>query len=90
MPRFVVEREVPWAGEMSDEQLKGTCLTSCEVLRSLGPDIQWVESYVTGDKIYCIYLAPDEQMIRRHAEQAGLPADQVNRVTRVIDPTVTE
>lgn len=90
MPMYVVEREVPGAGAMSDEQLKATARKSCDVLRDLGPDIQWRESYITGGKIYCIYFAPDEQMVRRHAEQAGLPANQVTRVTRVLDPTAAE
>lgn len=90
MPKFVVEREVPGAGAMSDQQLKEASQGSCQALRSLGPDIQWQESYVTGDKIYCIYLAPDEQMIRQHAEQCGLPANQINRISRVLDPTAAE
>ena len=90
MPKFVIEREIPGAGNLTQEQLKGISQTSCGVLNKLGPDIQWVHSYVTGDKIYCVYNAPNEEMIREHARQGGFPANAVNRVTSVIDPITAE
>ncbi len=90
MPKFVIEREIPGAGAMTPEQLVGISETSCDVLRSMGPEIQWVHSYVTGDKIYCVYIAPDEEMIREHARQGGFPANSVSRVSAIIDPTTAE
>jgi predicted Rdx family selenoprotein len=90
MPEFVIERNMPGAGALSPEQLKGASQTSCSVLREMGPDIQWVQSYVTDDKIYCIYRAPDEAMIREHAERGGFPANSVSRVRAMIDPTTAE
>ncbi|HKK08105.1 MAG TPA: DUF4242 domain-containing protein [Gemmatimonadota bacterium] len=90
MPKFVIEREIPGAGSMSPEELHAIAQTSCNVLRGMGPEIQWIESYVTEDKIYCVYLAPDGDMIREHARQGGFPADRVSRVTSVIDPTTAE
>jgi hypothetical protein len=90
MPKYVIERELPGAGNLSAEQLKGISMTSCNVLRNLGPEIQWVQSYVTGDKIYCVYIAPNEQMIREHAQQGGFPANSVSEVKTVIDPTTAE
>ena len=90
MPRFVIEREMPGAGKLSAAELQGASRTSCDVLRQLGPEIQWVESYVTGDKIYCVYVAPNEEMIREHAKRGGFPADRVSRVERMIDPTTAE
>lgn len=90
MPEFVIERTMPGVGQLGPADLKGASQTSCSVLKTLGPDIQWVQSYVTEDKIYCIYRAPDEQMIRQHAEQAGFPADSISRVRAVIDPTTAE
>lgn len=90
MPKYVIEREVPGAGQLSGEQMKALSQTSCGVLRQMGPEIQWVHSYVTADKIYCIYNAPDEETIRRHAQQGGFPASQVSRVYAVIDPTTAE
>lgn len=90
MPQFVIEREMPGAGDLGPEQLKGASQTSCAVLRDLGPDIQWVHSYVTQDKIYCIYRAPSEDLIRRHAETAGFPANSIAAIRRVIDPTTAE
>lgn len=90
MPKYVIERELPGAGQLSDEELQGISETSCDVLREMGPEIQWVQSFVTGDKIYCVYVAPDEEMIREHAERGGFPADSVAEVARVIDPTTAE
>ena len=90
MPKFVIEREIPGAGKLSPEQLKGVSQTSCGVLRQMGTQIQWVQSYVTDDKIYCIYIAPDEDTIRKHAEMGGFPANQVSQVRTMIDPTTAE
>jgi hypothetical protein len=90
MPRFIIEREIPGAGKLSPEELQGISQTSCNVLRSMGPEIQWVQSYVTGDKIYCVYLSPDEETIREHARQGGFPANRVSRVSTIIDPTTAE
>lgn len=90
MPKYVIEREIPGAGKLTAEQLKGISQTSCGVLSKMGPQIQWVHSYVTGDKIYCIYNAPDEEMVREHAKQGGFPANSVNKVSAVIDPTTAE
>ena len=90
MPQFVIEREMPGAGGLSADELKGASQTSCSVLRDLGPDIQWVHSYVTDDKIYCVYRAPSEELIRRHAETAGFPANSIAQVRSVIDPTTAD
>ena len=90
MPKYLIEREIPDAGKLSAEQLKGISQTSCGVLSKMGPQIQWVHSYVTGDKIYCIYNAPNEEMVREHAKQGGFPANAVNKVAAVIDPTTAE
>ncbi|HKX22767.1 MAG TPA: DUF4242 domain-containing protein [Rhizorhapis sp.] len=90
MPQFVIEREMPGVGKLGAGELKGASQTSCAVLRDLGPDIQWVHSYVTDDKIYCIYRAPSEDLIRRHAETAGFPANKISAVRSVIDPTTAE
>jgi hypothetical protein len=90
MPKYVIEREIPGAGKLSSEQLKGISQTSCGVLRNLGPEIQWVQSYVTGNKIYCVYIAPNEEMVREHAKQGGFPANSVSEVFAVIDPTTAE
>jgi len=87
MPRYVIEREVPNAGDLSDEELREVSLRSLDVLNKLGPKIQWIHSYVTDNKVYCIYAAPDEEMIRRHAELAGFPANRISRVSHLIDPT---
>lgn len=87
---FVIERELPGAGSLSRDQLKSISQTSCNVLNTMGPQIQWVHSYVTGDKIYCIYRAPNADMIREHARQGGFPANAVNEVAEVIDPTTAE
>lgn len=90
MPKFVIEREIPGAGDMSPEELQGVSQTSCDVLRDMGTEIQWIESYVTDDKIYCVYIAPDAGMIREHADRGGFPADSISEVTTVIDPTTAE
>lgn len=90
MPKYVIEREVPGAGKMSAEQLQAISQTSCGVLRKLGSEIQWVHSYVTGDKIYCIYNAANEQLVREHARQGGFPANSVAQVNAIIDPTTAE
>ena len=90
MPKFVIEREIPGAGNLTAEQLKNISQTSCGVLSKMGPQIQWVHSYVTGDKIYCIYNAPNEEMVREHAQQGGFPANSVSRVSTIIDPTTAE
>jgi hypothetical protein len=90
MPKYVIEREIPGAGELSQDELTGISQKSCGVLQSMGPQIQWVESYVTGDKIYCVYIAPNEQMVRQHAEQGGFPANRVSEVRSVINPTTAE
>lgn len=90
MPKFVIEREIPDAGKLTPEQLQGISQTSCGVLRELGPQIQWVQSYVTDNKIYCIYIAPDEATVREHAQKGGFPANSVSQVRTIIDPTTAE
>jgi hypothetical protein len=90
MPKFVIEREIPGAGKLTPEQLQAISQTSCGVLRSMGPEIQWVQSFVTDDKIYCIYIAPDEATVRQHAMQGGFPANSVAQVRSTIDPTTAE
>ena len=90
MPKYVIEREIPGAGKLSPEQLKGISQTSCGVLSKMGPQIQWVHSYVTNDKIYCIYNAPNEEMVREHAKQGGFPANSVSEVATIIDPVTAE
>ena len=90
MPQFVIEREMPGVGSLGQDDLKGASQTSCSVLRDLGTDIQWVHSYVTDDKIYCIYRAPNEEIIREHAERGGFPANSISQVRNVIDPTTAE
>ena len=90
MPKYVIERELPGAGDLSASELQGVAQKSCNVLQNLGPQIQWVESYVTGDKIYCIYIAPSEDMIRAHAQQGGFPANRISEIKTVIDPTTAE
>ncbi len=87
MPEYVIERDMPGVGSLGSGELKGASQTSCSVLRELGPDIQWVHSYVTDDKIYCIYRAPNEDLIREHAARGGFPANKINRVRTVSDPT---
>jgi len=90
MPKYVIEREIPGAGKLTPEQLKGISQKSCGVLRNLGPQIQWVESYVTDDKVYCVYIAPNEALVREHAKQGGFPANRVSEVRRMIDPTTAD
>jgi hypothetical protein len=90
MPKFVIEREIPGAGKLSPQQLQAISQKSCGVLRELGPQIQWLHSYVTDDKIYCIYIAPDEATVRKHAQQGGFPANRVSEIRTVIDPTTAE
>jgi hypothetical protein len=90
MPKFVIEREIPGAGTLSPQELQAISQTSCGVLRDLGPSIQWVHSYVTGDKVYCIYIAPNEEMVREHAHRGGFPANRISEVRSVIDPTTAE
>ena len=90
MPQFVIEREMAGAGKLGADELKGASQESCTVLRDLGPEIQWVHSYVTDDKIYCLYRAPSEDLIRQHAEAAGLPANSIAQVRAMIDPTTAE
>ena len=90
MPKYVIEREIAGAGKLSPEQLQGISDKSCGVLRDLGPEIQWVQSYVTDDKIYCVYIAPNEKMVREHAQRGGFPANRVSEVRSVIDPTTAE
>ena len=90
MPKFIIEREIPGAGDLTAEQLQNTSQQSCCVLREAGPHIQWVESYVTDNKFYCVYISPDKQAIFDHAEQMGIPANQINQVKTMIDPTTAE
>jgi hypothetical protein len=90
MPKYVIEREIPGAGKLTPEQLKGISQTSCGVLRKLGSEIQWVHSYVTGDKIYCVYIAPSEELVKEHAAQGGFPANRISEVSTIIDPTTAE
>lgn len=90
MPKYVIERELPGAGQLTLDQLQAVSQTSCGVLRNLGPEIQWVESYVTDNKIYCIYIAPDERLIREHATQGGFPANRISEIRTMIDPTTAE
>ena len=90
MPKYVIEREIPGAGNLSPQELQSVSQTSCNVLRKMGPDIQWVQSYVTGDKVYCIYIAPNEEMIREHAREGGFPANSISEIKTTIDPTTSE
>jgi hypothetical protein len=90
MPKFVIEREIPGAGSLSPAELQAISQKSCGVLSKLGPSIQWVHSYVTGDKIYCLYIAPNEELIREHAAQGGFPANRISQVTTTIDPTTAD
>lgn len=90
MPKYVIEREIPGAGKLSQAELQAVSQKSCSVLNNLGPQIQWVHSYVTGDKIYCIYNASSEALIRKHAEQGGFPANRISEVKTIIDPTTAE
>ena len=89
-PSFVIERDIPGAGNLSQEELAGISRKSCAVLDELGPSIKWIHSYVTGDKVYCIYSAPDEDIIRRHAEMGGFPANRISRIASIIDPSTAD
>ncbi len=90
MPKYLIEREIPGAGKLSGQELQGISQTSCGVLNKMGSQIQWVQSYVTGDKVYCVYIAPNEEMVREHARQGGFPANSVSEITSMIDPTTAE
>jgi hypothetical protein len=90
MPKFVIERDIPNAGKLSPEELRAISQKSCGVLRNLGPQIQWVQSYVTDDKVYCVYIAPNKEMVQEHAKQGGFPANRISEVKSVIDPTTAE
>jgi len=90
MPKFLIERELPGAGKLSPAELRAISQKSCSVLKNLGPQIQWLESYVTQDKIYCVYIAPNEQLVREHATQGGFPANRISEINRIIDPTTAE
>ena len=90
MPKFLIEREIPNAGKLSPQELNAVSQKSCSVLRSMGPSIQWVESYVTDDKVYCVYIAENEQAIRQHAQEGGFPANRISEIRTMIDPTTAE
>jgi hypothetical protein len=90
MPKYIIERELPGAGDLGDDQIQGISQKSCQVLDELGPQIQWVESFVTDDKIYCVYIAPSKELIEKHAQQGGFPANKISKVRRMIDPTSAE
>jgi hypothetical protein len=90
MPKYVIEREIPGVGKLSTAEFQAISRKSCNVLRGMGPDVQWLESFVTGDKIYCIYIAPDEAAVREHATRGGFPANRISEVTHIIDPTTAE
>jgi hypothetical protein len=90
MPKFVIERDIPEAGKLSPQQLQAISQKSCGVLREMGPRIQWIQSHVTDDRIYCVYIAPDEDTVRQHAQQGGFPANRISRIRAVIDPTTAE
>jgi hypothetical protein len=90
MPKYIIEREIPGAGRLTSEELQALARKSCAVIRQLGPEIQWVQSYVTEDKVYCVYLAPHEEMIFEHAKLGGFPANRVSQVKRMLDPTTAE
>ena len=90
MPKYLIEREIPGAGSLSTDQLQEVAQTSCNVLKEMGPQIQWQESYVTGDKVYCVYISPNEDMIREHAKKGGFPANRISEIKSIIDPTTSE
>ncbi len=90
MPKYVIEREIPGAGKLTPDELKAISQKSCAVLRKMGPEIQWLESYVTDDKLYCVYIAPSADAVKRHATQGGFPANRIAQVKRMIDPTTAE
>lgn len=90
MPKYVIERDIPGAGNLSPQELQAISQKSCSVLNEMGPKIQWVQSYVTGDKVYCIYIAPNEETVRQHAQQGGFPANRISEVKAIIDPSTAE
>jgi hypothetical protein len=90
MPKFLIERQIPGAGQLTPDQLQGISQKSCGVLKNLGPQIQWLHSYVTDDRIYCVYIAPDEEMVREHARLGGFPANNVSEIKTTIDPSTAE
>jgi Nickel responsive protein SCO4226-like len=90
MPKFIIERDIPGAGKLSAQDLRGISQKSCGVIREMGPRVQWLESYVTDDKVYCVYIAPDEKTVREHATKGGFPANRVSHVKTLIDPTTAE
>lgn len=90
MPKYIIERNIPGIGEKTESELQAVAQKSCSVLNSLGPEIQWVQSYVTGDRTYCVYIAPNPDIIREHAARGGFPADRISEVTAIIDPTTAE
>ncbi len=90
MPKYIIERDIPGAGSLTPQELQGISQKSCGVLRDMGPQIQWLESYVTDDKVYCVYIAPDEAALRAHAEKGGFPANRIARIKTIIDPTTAE
>jgi hypothetical protein len=90
MPKYLIEREIPGAGKLSRQELQSVSNKSCGILKSMGPQIQWLESYVTNDKLYCIYIAPNPELIKRHAEQGGFPANRIAEIVTIIDPTTGE
>ncbi len=90
MPKYIIEREIPGAGKLSTEELQGISQASCGVLREMGSQTQWLESFITDDKIYCVYIAPNEEAIREHAEKGGFPANSISEVKSIIDPTTSE
>jgi hypothetical protein len=90
MPKYLIEREIPGAGKLSADELRGVSEKSCGVLQRLGPQIQWVQSYVTGDKVYCVYIAPNEDMVRKHAQEGGFPANRISEIKTIIDPATAE
>ena len=90
MPKYIIERDLQGAGDLGDDQIQGISQKSCQVLSELGPQIQWVESFVTDDKIYCVYIAPSKELIEKHAQQGGFPANKISKVRRMIDPTSAE
>ena len=90
MPKYIIEREIPGAGSLTTQDLHGISQKSCGILNAMGPKIQWVESYVTDDKVYCVYIAPDEATVRAHAEQGGFPANRISQIRNMIDPTTAE
>jgi hypothetical protein len=90
MPKYVIERDIPGAGKLTAPELQAISQKSCSVLREMGPQIQWVQSYVTDDRIYCVYIAPNEEAVRKHAQKGGFPANRISRIRTMIDPTTSE